>query len=120
MSPEARWRVRVEDIVDAVRRVLEYTSGMTQDEFYDDQKTIDAVVRNIEIIGEAARHVPDEIQARAPEVPWAQMRGMRNVVIHEYDTVDVEIVWQTVQEDLPSLVEPLERLLATQQDDDPA
>ena len=118
MSPEAPWRVRVEDITAAVRRVLEYTSGMTQEEFFGDQKTIDAVVRNIEIIGEAARRVPEAIQTRAPEVAWAQMRGMRNVVIHEYDIVDVEIVWQTVQEDLPSLVEPLERLLSEQQDDE--
>lgn len=113
MSGEERWRVRIEDILDAVRRIQAYTADMTADQFREDRKTIDAVVRNIEIIGEAARHVPREIQKASPRVAWPQMRGMRNVMIHEYDTVDVDIVWQTIQEDLPSIVGPLERLLSS-------
>lgn len=117
MSPEERWRIRIEDILDAVRRIQEYTGGMTADEFGEDRKTIDAVVRNLEIIGEAARHVPVEIQQASAEVAWPQMRGMRNVMIHEYHTVDAEIVWQTIQEDLPSLVEPLERVLSEEEKD---
>ena len=111
MLPEERWRVRVEDILEAVSRAREYTAGMSAEEFLGDRRTIDAVVRNIEVIGEAARHIPEEVQARAPDVPWFQIRGMRNVVIHEYETVDAEIVGETVREDLPSVVEPLRRLL---------
>jgi len=117
MSREDRWRVRIEDILDAVRRIQEYTEGMTPDEFREDRKTIDAVVRNIEIIGEAARHVPPDIERASAEVAWPQMRGMRNVMIHEYDTVDVDILWQTIQKDLPSIVEPLEHLLSGDEND---
>lgn len=111
MSLEARWRLRVQDILDAVQRIATYVDEMSAEAFYDDQRTIDAVVRNIEIIGEAARHVPAEVQGRSRGIPWAQMRGMRNVVIHEYDAVDVELVWETVTNDLPPLVAPLQRLL---------
>lgn len=114
MSLEARWRLRVQDILDAVRRIATYVDGLSAEAFYADQRTIDAVVRNIEIIGEAARHVPDSVRVRSPGIAWAQMRGMRNVLIHEYDAVDVELVWETVVHDLPPLVVPLERLLGTE------
>lgn len=77
-----------------------YTRGLTFEEFRDDDKTVDAVVRNLGIIGEAARQVPPDVQERYPDVPWAQMRGMRNVVIHEYSTVSVRIIWQTIKENL--------------------
>ncbi len=76
-----------------------------------DRKTIDAVVRNFGIIGEAANHIPPEIQSRFPDIPWSQMRGIRNVLIHEYFGVDEEVLWETVQNDLPALQEKLNRLL---------
>ena len=69
------------------------------------------MLRNLEIIGEAARHVPQEIRARHPELPWAEMLTMRNIVIHEYHGVNLSIVWQPVKEDLPPLVAPLKRIL---------
>lgn len=114
MSRSERWRLRVQDILNSVQRIATYVDGMSADAFYEDQRTIDAVVRNLEIIGEAARHVPEEVRGRSPGVPWAQMRGMRNVVIHEYDAVDVELVWQTVTTDLPPLSVPLRRLLGSE------
>lgn len=112
MLPEERWHLRVRDILDAVARISEYLEGMSPEAFYEDQRTIDAVVRNIGIIGEAARHVPDDVRSRYSSIPWAQMRGMRNVIVHEYDAVDVEIVWETAQRELPALIGPLERILS--------
>ncbi len=84
---------------------------MTLEAFRADDKTVDAVVRNLGIIGEAARHVPSDIQERYPHLPWAQMRGMRNVVVHEYSSVSTRIIWQTVTKNLPPLAPMLQEIL---------
>ena len=105
------WRLRVEDILDAVARIQRYTQGMDFEAFQADQKTIDAVVRNLEIIGEAARYIPDAERAHHSEIPWDRMRGFRNVLAHEYFGVSVPIVWQTTQEDLPTIVPLLSKML---------
>ena len=78
MPPRA-WRERIEDILAAVYRILEYTAELDEREFTSDPRTIDAVVRNLEVIGEAARHVPDRVRERYPDVPWIDMRDMRNL-----------------------------------------
>lgn len=101
--PPRGWRLRIEDILDSIEAILDYTSGMTLDEFSADRKTVDAVLRNFTIIGEASRHVPPEIEARHPGVPWIEMRGMRNIIVHEYFGISLAIVWQTVQARLPPL-----------------
>jgi uncharacterized protein with HEPN domain len=80
--------------------------------FESDDLTLDAVSRCFGIIGEAAAHVPNEVVAAHPEIPWAEMRGMRNIVVHEYFGVTNETLWKTAREDLPAIVEPLRRLLA--------
>jgi uncharacterized protein with HEPN domain len=103
--------LRIADILECIDKIRRYTKGYTFDDFQDDQKTIDSVLRNLEIIGEAARHVPTEIQAYYPDLPWAEMLTMRNIVIHEYHGVNLQIIWQTVKEDLPRLVSPLKRIL---------
>jgi uncharacterized protein with HEPN domain len=103
--------MRVEDILESLERISSYTHEMTQDVFVSDSRTFDAVVRNLEIIGEAARHVDEAVLQAAPEIPWDTMRGMRNVVAHEYFGVDPSIIWQTVRHDLPPLEAPLRRLL---------
>lgn len=105
------WQLRIEDILEAIRRIKQYTDGFDYDLWLKDQKTIDAVIRNFEIIGEAATHVPSEIQARNPALPWAKMKGIRNLLIHEYFGVDAEVLWRTIQEDLPGLEESLSDLL---------
>ena len=104
------WRERVDDILEAVERIQNYTKGLDFQQFSHDQKTVDAVVRNITVIGEASHHVPDKVQAAAIRIPWADMRGMRNVVVHEYFGVSLPILWETIQHDLPPLVEPLREL----------
>jgi len=105
------WKLRLEDILEAIATIGRYTAGMDYEAFRADGKTVDAVVRNLEIIGEAARHVPDAVQKRYSDVPWARMRDMRNVLIHEYSGVSVPIVWQTIRDDLPPLVPRLRKAL---------
>ena len=100
--PPRDWRLRIEDILEAINRIDTYTRGMTHEGFAGDSKTIDAVVRNLEVIGEASSHVEDTILRAAPDVPWDKMRGLRNVLAHEYFGVDVDIIWHTVRNDLTS------------------
>ncbi|HXV21826.1 MAG TPA: DUF86 domain-containing protein [Desulfuromonadales bacterium] len=92
-------------------RIAEYTAGMSYEAFLGNRLVIDAVVRNLEVIGEAARHIPDDVQTRFPHVPWVEMKGMRNILIHEYFGVSLEIVWKTVQENLPPVEPKLRELL---------
>ena len=110
MSPR-EWNLRAEDILQAIERIAQYTAGMTWETFSADWKTIDAVIRNIEVIGEAARHVPEEMVARYPHIPWDEMRGMRNILIHEYFLVSVPTLWRTVTQNLPPLTLQLQRIL---------
>jgi len=84
---------------------------MTFDQFEEDDKTIDSVLRNLEIIGEASRHIPRAIKEKYPDLPWMEMYTMRNIVIHEYHGVNLKIIWQTVTEDLPPLIPQLKEIL---------
>lgn len=107
------WRFRIRDILSAVEAVIEYTDGMTFGEFVADRKTVDAVVRNLMTMGESVRWVPGQIQERHRDVPWRALRGVRNVVVHEYFGVDPRILWQTCVGDLPLLVPKLEAVLSS-------
>lgn len=108
--PPRDWRLRVEDILDAIARIERYVAGINSEQFKADQKTVDAVVRNLEIIGEAVRHLAAEEQNLPAAVPWTDIAGMRNILIHEYFGVDLNIIWQTVTVDLPALRAELERV----------
>ncbi len=110
MSPR-NWKIRISDILDGIEHIKVYTQDMTLSEFQSDQRTIDAVLRNLEIIGEAARHTPKEITNRYPDIPWDEMRAMRNIVIHEYFGVNLNIIWHTTQVNLPSIVDRLKEIL---------
>ena len=109
--PPRNWKIRITDILECIAKIRRYTKEYTFADFQDDEKTIDSVLRNLEIIGEAARHIPVGIRERHPELPWAEMFTMRNIVIHEYHGVNLSIIWQTVREDLPPLVSRLKRIL---------
>jgi uncharacterized protein with HEPN domain len=110
--PPREWRLRIEDILDAAARAQRYVAGMELEAFVADDRTLDAVSRCFGIIGEAAAHVPQEVIAAHPEIPWAEMRAMRNIVVHEYFGVTNETLWKTVREDLPQIMEPFRKLLA--------
>jgi uncharacterized protein with HEPN domain len=107
------WRFRVRDILAAVHAIAAYTEGMTYAEFVADARTRDAVVRNLMTLGESVRWIPDVILSAHPAVPWRTMRGVRNVVVHEYFGIDDAILWETVRGDLPPLAPLLEDLLAS-------
>ncbi|MEE8435583.1 MAG: DUF86 domain-containing protein [bacterium] len=91
-------------------RIVSYTQE-GREAFFQDTKTQDAVVRNFEIIGEAAKRVGQGIRSRAPAIPWTQVAGFRDVLIHQYEGVDLEEVWKRVDQDLPPLKKALEALL---------
>lgn len=99
------------DILESAKIALQHISETTQEDFYKDLLYQDAVVRRIEIIGEAARRISAETKRKYPQLPWKSMIGMRNVAIHEYDSVDLDVVWDVVQKDLPILISELEKVI---------
>ncbi len=109
--PSRDWQNSVRDVLAAIEEIREFIKDITFDEFQADRKTVRAVLYNLAIIGEAVRGIPTELEASHPEIPWDDVRGMRNVVIHEYFQVNLSIIWQTVQEDLASLEASLRQLI---------
>lgn len=109
--PVRKWEHRIKDILDAIDKILQFTDDMDFSEFSSDVKTFDAVIRNFTVIGDAANYVPDDITTSFPEIPWQDMRDMRNVLVHEYFGVNKKIVWETVQNDLQSLSQLLKPIL---------
>ena len=109
--PSRDWKLRIEDILEAIDDIGRFTNDMSFETFSSDQKTVNAVLYSIAVIGEAARLVSAEIQAQHPEIPWREMGDMRNVVIHEYFGIDLDILWDAVQQELPPLVAPLKKMI---------
>lgn len=109
--PSRNWQNRVRDVLAAIAEIREFTSELTFEEFQDDRKTIRAVLYNLAIIGEAVRNISPDVETSHPEIPWDDVRGMRNIVIHEYFQVNLSIIWQTLQEDLVLLEVSLRQLM---------
>jgi len=101
------WYVRIDDILDAMTNIRTFIDGLTEDTFVSDKKSIRAVAYEIAVIGEAVRHLPAEVKERYTTVPWPRLQAMRNVVIHEYFRIDVDLLWHTVVENLLPLEETL-------------
>lgn len=99
------------DILESIEKIGQYVQGLTYERFVHDNKTLDAELRNLEIIGAAARRVPTTIQLQYPEVRWAQIVAIRNRLIHGYFAVDEEIVWDIVVNELPGLRLQIERIV---------
>ena len=104
-------RIFLEHILESILEIKNYTTGLTKSQFSHDKKTQDAVIRRLEIIGEAARRLSDETRQNLPVIPFNTMADMRNLLIHEYDDVDLSIVWDTIQNDLPPLITTLEKIV---------
>jgi len=100
-----------EDIVFSAELAIQYLGSISLSDFYDDLKTQDAIIRRISIMGEATRRISDAVKDKYPQIPWQKIRSMRNAIIHEYDEVDIQVVWDTVKCDLPPLVENLRKIL---------
>jgi uncharacterized protein with HEPN domain len=100
----------VEDIIESGNKILAYRAGLSFEEFTSDSKTIDAVIRNFEIIGEAAGRLPEEFKEQHPEIDWFRMRGFRNRIVHDYFGIDYNIVWQIKETALPEMLGKLKTI----------
>lgn len=96
-------RIYLEDILDAARKIAAYTGSLSKAAFLEDEKTIDAVVRNLEVIGEAVKKIPEDLRTQHSVVEWKKIAGLRDILIHEYFGLDAEIVWDIVQNKVPAL-----------------
>ena len=98
------------DILTAIAEVDDFTRGMSYEEFTTDKKTINAVIRSLEVLGEATKHIPAPFRKKHPDIPWSKMAGLRDVLIHDYMGVDLMTVWKVVKERLPEVKEQVEGL----------
>ncbi|MGC9081530.1 HepT-like ribonuclease domain-containing protein [Sulfurihydrogenibium sp.] len=105
------WKLFLVDVLESIEKIENYTSEISFEEFIKDEKTKDAVVRNIEIIGEAVKHIPEEIKEKYNEIPWKKITGMRNRLIHGYFVIDYTIVWKIIKNELPDLKEKVKIIL---------
>jgi len=104
-------RLFINDILEAIGKIEKYVHGKSYGEFEKDDKTKDAVVRNLEIVGEAVRNIPENFKEKYPDVDWKAAAGMRDKLIHEYFGVSLAIVWETVKSDLPPFKKRMEEIL---------
>ena len=102
--------ILIDDILESGYKIIKYTAGLSYSEFENDDKTIDAVIRNFEIIGEAANRLTEEFKDNYPSIDWYKIRGFRNRIVHDYAGVDLEIVWMILKEFLPQMILEIENL----------
>jgi uncharacterized protein with HEPN domain len=101
----------LDDIIEAMNDATKFVEGLEYDDFKEDRKTIYAVTRALEIIGEAVKKIPDSVKSRYAKIPWKEMAGMRDKVIHEYFGVDLRRVWNTIKKDIPDLKPTFEKIM---------
>ena len=102
--------ILLDDIRTAIAKIGRYTAGLDETSFLADEKTVDAVIRNLEIIGEAAKQLPAEFKGEHPAIPWLQIAGLRNRIVHEYAGVDLKLVWHILKTAIPELADQIARL----------
>jgi len=106
-----RKRDYLQDIRDSIKDIEDFTRNMDFEDFARDRKTINAVIRSIEVIGETAKHIPKSIRDKYPSITWRKMAGMRDKLIHEYFGVDIKILWKTIKKDIPPLKPLIQNIL---------
>ena len=100
----------IQDMLESANKILDYTTGLSFEQFEIDNKTIDAVIRNFEIIGEASNRIDGDFKILNSQIEWAKMRGFRNRIVHDYFGIDLEIVWSIIQDDIEELIYQLKEL----------
>jgi len=103
--------VYLQDILESIEHIQKFLDGVSEDEFYGNVEKQDAVLRRLEIIGEAVKHLPEEIREEHPDVPWRQIAGMRDIIIHEYFGITLEMVWVVATEDILDLKTKVEEII---------
>lgn len=101
------WRFYVDDMIGFAEKILSYTSGLEKTEFLESELIFDATLRNLELIGEAANHIPDDIHTLHTEIPWRMIIATRNRLIHGYLGIDNDVIWSIIQDDIPELLDML-------------
>ena len=101
----------VEDVLEAIDKIERYTKGLTYETFVKNDMAVDAVIRNLEIIGEASRNISEDVRESYPDIPWKRMIGLRNVAIHEYFGVDLSIIWEIITSNLPETKPKIDAML---------
>ena len=106
------YRDYLTDILESIEKIEEFTKGFTPARFAADEKTQLAVIKSLEIIGEAVKKIPTTLKKKHPDIPWRQISGMRDKLVHEYFGINIKVVWKTIVEDIPPLKPLMGKMLA--------
>lgn len=104
-------KIFLADILESIKRIEQYVNGKTKKEFLDNYEKQDAIIKRLEIIGEAVKNIPSEIKKKYPKIPWKDIAGMRDILVHEYFGVVMDRVWDTAKKDIPNLKKQIKKLL---------
>lgn len=110
------WRILFTDILESIEKIETYTHGLVYDDFSTNSMVIDAVVRNLEIIGEASKNIPEDMKKKNNHIPWNKIAGLRNRIVHEYFGVDISIIWYIITSEVPSLKSEIAAILICEKD----
>jgi uncharacterized protein with HEPN domain len=111
MGEDRDFRVSLDDILEALEKIMEYVDGVSEREFENNTEKQDAVIRRIEVLGEAVKNIPFDFRDKHPDIPWRSIAGMRDVVIHQYFGVTISLVWKVATSDVPAIREKIEKII---------